>query len=98
MSTTPSASCTRSSNTDASPLKPAEHPVCADGHDRNASRSTNMSFESSASPVTTSSCDPLSKYVTAHKGLEIAHRQGEDDVRACAADHEQLKMSVEPKT
>jgi hypothetical protein len=48
--------------------------------------------------MTTSDCDPLSKCVTAHKGLEIAHRQGDDGGRACAADHEKLEMSVEPKT
>ena len=51
-----------------------------------------MSCESSASPMMTSDRDPLSKMVTAHQGLEIAHRQGDDDGRACAADHEQLKM------
>jgi len=56
-----------------------------------------MSCESSASPMMTSDRDPLSKMVTAHQGLEIAHRQGDDDGRACAADHERLKMSVEPK-
>jgi len=47
--------------------------------------------------MTTSDRDPLSKMVTAHKGLEIAHRQGDDEGRACAAVHEELKMSVEPK-
>jgi hypothetical protein len=53
----PSIGCANFSNNDASTLKPAEHPACAEGHDRNASRCAKISCESSLSltrPVTAS--------------------------------------------
>jgi hypothetical protein len=60
MPTSPSVSCTRFSKIDASPLKLAEQPACADGLAKNASRCMKTSCESSASPMTVGDdCDPL---------------------------------------
>jgi hypothetical protein len=45
----PSIGCANFSNNDASTLNPAEHPACAEGHDRKASRCAKISCESSLS-------------------------------------------------